>query len=118
MRQPHIVRELLTADDEGQRDLLLILFPSNLNDQMIAELEAIGVSGYSSGPDLVGRGNHGRRLNTAIWPGATGELFTVLPHDQSLELVERLSRLNQRLQAGSRDLYSLHVFSWPCQHLL
>jgi hypothetical protein len=70
-----------TATTEA-RQLYLILFPSTLQERVIAILDAVGVPGYSETSDLVRRGPRGRHFNNPIWPGATGEIFTAVGSDQ------------------------------------
>jgi hypothetical protein len=100
------------------RTLYVILFPESLEDRIEALLDEVGVPGYSRAPAVVGRGPHGRHFNNPIWPGSTGEIFTVLDTTCGTELIQQLAMLNAIVQAESRGLYRLHVFAWPCQSLI
>src|SRR5947209_17713042 len=68
------------AADElhGAREMYLILYPKELEDEIIQALESTGVPGYTEMPKMVGRGRHVRHFDNPVWPGATGCVFTVV----------------------------------------
>ena len=100
------------------RTYCVILFPAYLEERMEQLLDDVGVPGYSRAPDVVGRGPHGRHFNNQVWPGATGEIFTVVDNGCADDLLRQLTAFDASLRAESRGLYGLHVLTWPCQALL
>ncbi|HEY1292744.1 MAG TPA: hypothetical protein VGJ60_06580, partial [Chloroflexota bacterium] len=60
------------------RELYLILYPKELEDEIIQALESTGVPGYTEMPKMIGRGRHIKHFDNPVWPGATGCVFTVL----------------------------------------
>jgi hypothetical protein len=106
------------VQDPESRDLYLILFPTGYEESIIELLDSIGVPGFSEGPELLGRGAHGRHFNNPVWPGSTGEIFTAIDARQGEVLMQHLRMMNDELQRKSQGLQGLHVLSWPCQLLL
>jgi hypothetical protein len=107
---------------EGQpaaRELYLILYPKELEDEVLATLEAAGVPGYTEMPKMVGRGRRIRHFDNAVWPGATGALFTVLPLGEAQNnLLPSFRALAASLETRSQGLYGLHMFALPCEQLI
>jgi hypothetical protein len=106
------------ADRSELRDLYLIMFPGGFEERVIQVLEAVGVPGYSEGPNLVGRGPRGRHFDNAVWPGSVGEIFSAVEPAQGETLMHWLRALDNELRETSKGLYGLHVLTWPCQQLL
>lgn len=101
------------------RELYLILYPKELEDEIIQTLESTGVPGYTEMPKMVGRGRHTRHFDNAIWPGATGCVFTVLsPTDAQQRLLPTFEALAASLDTRSHGLYGLHIFALPCEQLI
>ena len=99
-------------------ELYLILYPKELEDDVIELLEAIGVPGYTELPKLVGRGRRIRHFDNPIWPGATGGVFTVLSQDQSQALTTPFEALAERMDSRSHGLNGLHMFALPCRSVI
>src|SRR5579872_7088101 len=66
-------------------ELYMILYPKELEDEVIQTLEATGVPGYTEMPKMVGRGRHTRHFDNPVWPGATGCVFTIMDADEARE---------------------------------
>ena len=113
--------EIIRADD-GQRttlELYLILYPKELEDEIIAALESTGVPGYTEMPKMVGRGRHIRHFDNPVWPGATGCIFTVLSSsDARTALLPTFEALAANLDTRSKGLYGLHIFALPCRQVV
>src|SRR5438067_10481407 len=102
------------ADQNGRtsRELYLILYPKELEDEIIQTLESTGVPGYTEMPKMIGRGRHTRHFDNAVWPGATGCVFTVLPPTEAQErLLPTFEALAASLETRSHGLYGLHIFA-------
>jgi hypothetical protein len=109
-----IVDELPTT-----REMYLILYPKELEDEVIQTLESTGVPGYTEMPKMIGRGRHIRHFDNAVWPGATGCLFTVVtPFEARRTLVPTFQALAANLETRSHGLYGIHIFALPCEQVL
>jgi hypothetical protein len=103
----------------GSREMYLILYPKELEDEVIRTLESTGVPGYTEMPKMVGRGRRIRHFDNAVWPGATGALFTVLSRAEAqVNLVPSFRALAANLESRSHGLYGLHMFALPCEQLI
>jgi hypothetical protein len=101
------------------RELYLILYPKELEDEIIQTLEAAGVPGYTEMPKMVGRGRHIRHFDNPVWPGATGCVFTVVTHQQAeTALLPPFRALAASLDTRSNGLYGLHIFALPCDQVI
>ena len=101
------------------QEFYLILYPKELEDEVIQTLESAGVPGYTEMPKMVGRGQHVRHFDNAVWPGATGAVFTVVGADQAGQaLVPSFRALAAKLDSRSHGLYGLHMFALPCEQLI
>jgi hypothetical protein len=98
--------------------LYLILYPKELEEEIIETLEAAGVPGYTEFPKLIGRGRRIRHFDNPIWPGATGAVFTVLTPEQEPILVPSFQTLAKQLEERSQGLFGLHMFALPCEQLI
>lgn len=101
-----------------QQQLCLILYPKELEDETLELLEAHNVPGYTAMPKMLGRGRRIRHFDNAVWPGATGAVFTVLERDQAAALAVTFRHYAQDLDARSRGLYGVHMFALPCSRLI
>jgi hypothetical protein len=104
--------------DEAQRELYLILYPKELEDEIIQTLEAANVPGYTELPKMVGRGRHIRHFDNAVWPGATGAVIVIVRPEEAQQLVPPLRALAQSLDTRSHGLYGIHIFVLPCRQVI
>jgi hypothetical protein len=115
-------RELAPADDDDldvEQEMYLILYPKELEDEVIQTLESTGVPGYTEMPKMIGRGRHIRHFDNSIWPGATGCVFTVVGTQQArTNLVPAFKALAANLETRSRGLYGIHIFALPCAKII
>ena len=98
--------------------MYLVLYPQNLEDEVVAMLDALGVPGYTETQKVIGRGPRGHHFDTQVWPGADGMIFTVVNSDQAEAVASALANLSRELEQRSQGLFGLHVFSWSCQQLI
>src|SRR5438105_15451156 len=68
---------------QSPREMYMILYPKELEDEIIDTLESAGVPGYTEMPKMVGRGRHVKHFDNPVWPGATGCVFTVVAPDEA-----------------------------------
>ncbi len=100
------------------RELYLILYPKELENDVIELLESVGVPGYTELPKLVGRGRRIRHFDNPVWPGATGAVFTVVSQEQSEALTRPFEALAERMEARSKGINGLHMFALPCRQVI
>jgi hypothetical protein len=111
--------EGVVAGEREPREMYLILYPKELEDEVIEALESTGVPGYTEMPKMVGRGRHIRHFDNAVWPGATGCVFTVLSHqDAQARLLPTFQALAASLDNRSHGLYGIHIFALPCSQVI
>jgi hypothetical protein len=112
--QPAADRNVRTA-----LELYLILYPKELEDEIIETLETTGVPGYTEMPKMIGRGRNVRHFDNSVWPGATGCVFTVLrPQEARMKFLPTFEALAANLETRSKGLYGLHIFALPCDQII
>lgn len=110
---------VLSRGESESQEMYMILYPKELEDEIVATLESTGVPGYTEMPKMVGRGRHSKHFDNPVWPGATGCIFTVLSHHEAqARLVPTFQALSASLDRRSHGLYGLHIFALPCAQLL
>src|SRR5690349_19997001 len=106
-------------DAQATRELYLILYPKELEDEVIQVLESTGVPGYTEMPKEVGRGQHVRHFDNAVWPGATRAVCTVVaPAEARATFLPAFSALAASLESRSHRLFGLHILALPCEQLI
>jgi hypothetical protein len=112
-------RQVRRTEQVRTKELYLILYPKELEDEIIQALESLGVPGYTEMPKMIGRGRRVRHFDNAVWPGATGAVFTVLTPDEAhARLLPTFEALAANLESRSHGLYGLHMFALPCEQLI
>jgi hypothetical protein len=107
------------SEVRAAKQMYLILYPKELEDEIIQALESTGVPGYTELPKMVGRGRHVRHFDNAVWPGATGCVFTVVtPQVARTNLLPTFQALAANLESRSHGLYGVHIFALPCEQLI
>ncbi len=111
--------EVADGNVRTTREMYMILYPKELEDEIIDTLESTGVPGYTEMPKMVGRGRHVRHFDNAVWPGATGCVFTVVtPQEARAQLLPAFQALAASLETRSKGLYGLHIFALPCAQVI
>jgi hypothetical protein len=109
----------LQDSEDSAREFYLILYPKELEEEVIQSLEATGVPGYTEMPKMIGRGRHVRHFDNAVWPGATGAVFTVVtPREARTTLLPTFEALAASLETRSHGLYGIHIFALPCEQII
>jgi hypothetical protein len=111
-----------TTAERGEREareMYLILYPKELEDEVVEALESTGVPGYTEMPKMVGRGRHVRHFDNPVWPGATGCIFSVLTQAEArTRFIPTFQALAASLEARSHGLYGIHMFALPCAQVI
>ncbi|MBV9168811.1 MAG: hypothetical protein JOZ81_01845 [Chloroflexi bacterium] len=117
--QPQVTWELIEETPSRSRQLYLILYPKELEDEIIQALESTGVPGYTEFPKMIGRGRKVKHFDNSVWPGATGAVFTVVTAEEARQtLLPTFEALASTLEARSHGLYGLHMFALPCEQVI
>ena len=110
---------VLGGGERDRREMYMLLYPKELEDEVIQALESTGVPGYTEMPKMVGRGRHTKHFDNAVWPGATGCIFTVLSTAEArARFLPTFQALAANLDRRSHGLYGLHIFALPCAQLI
>jgi hypothetical protein len=105
--------------ERERREMYMLLYPKELEDEVITALESTGVPGYTEMPKMIGRGRHTRHFDNAVWPGATGCIFTVLSTAEArARFIPTFQALAASLDHRSHGLYGLHIFALPCAQVI
>jgi hypothetical protein len=99
-------------------ELYLLLYPNELEPEVVATLEAAGVPGYTEFPKMIGRGREHRHFDNQIWPGSVGGVLTILSAEQAPALVGPMQALNRQAEERTQGLHGVHMFRLPCQQIL
>ena len=94
--------------------LVMILVDADRAPDVEAILERREMPGYTEIPQVLGKGETGRKLGTRAFPGATTLYFTVIPAPQAAGLAEELRRLREA--RGSAE--GLRVFTIDTEELI
>ena len=94
--------------------LLLIVVDSNHRDDVEKILEAQSVSGYSELPNVLGKGEMGRKMGSRAYPGSSTLYFTAITLDMCESLCGAFKAL--RDEAGREE--GLRVFSLEAEMVL
>ena len=107
------------GSEREAREMYMILYPKELEDEVIEALESTGVPGYTEMPKMVGRGRHTRHFDNPVWPGATGCIFSVLTASEAQSrFIPTFQALAANLDTRSNGLYGLHMFALPCAQVI
>jgi hypothetical protein len=117
--EAQVAWELISPSGDRSRQMYLILYPKELEDEIIQALESTGVPGYTEFPKMIGRGRKVKHFDNPVWPGATGAVFTVVTADEARHLLlPTFEALAESLETRSHGLYGLHMFALPCEQLI
>ena len=107
------------GDERESLEMYMLLYPKELEDEIIQAVESTGVPGYTEMPKMIGRGRHTKHFDNSVWPGATGCIFTVLtPREAKERFLPTFQALAASLDTRSHGLYGLHIFALPCAKLI
>src|ERR1700738_5220058 len=105
--------------EHSAREFYLILYPKELEDEVIQSLESTGVPGYTEMPKMIGRGRHVRHFDNAVWPGATGAVLTIVTAAAAATSPRpTFEALSASLETRSHGLYGIHIFALPCEQII
>ena len=91
--------------------MLIVVYSGSTPHRISALLDDHHSGGYTEFHNAHGVGATGRREGSRAWPGESTIFFSVVPADQSLDLVETLRAEGARLPAGER----VHVAVLPTE---
>jgi len=91
--------------------MLIVVYSGSNPHRISSLLDSHHAGGYTEFRNAHGVGSTGRREGSRAWPGESTLFFSVVPADQSLDLVETLRAEGARLSAGER----VHVAVLPTE---
>ena len=97
--------------------MLMVVFPRNLDEEVVEALQQAGVEGYTIASGWHGLGDSGPVLGSTAWPGENGMIFTAVTHEQAEDVAARVRAVHDRRRAtlpGS----GMAVFAFPCTQML
>ena len=94
--------------------LVMMLVDADRAPDLERVLEQRGLPGYTEIPQVLGKGQTGRKLGTRAFPGATTLYFTVIPAAQ----VGGLSEALRQLRDARGPAEGLRAFTLDTEELL
>jgi hypothetical protein len=94
--------------------LLIIIYETMIDQDVIKMLEGIRVPGYTKFSGVSGLGKTGRHDGTQIWPGSNTIVLAVVPEELINDLVGKL----EILKASFHKKVGLKVFATLADELL
>ena len=91
--------------------MLMLVYSGSSPRRISSLLDAHHAGGYTEFRNAHGAGSTGKRDGSRAWPGESTLYVSVLPADQSAELVDALRDESTRLPPGER----LHVAVLPTE---
>jgi hypothetical protein len=91
--------------------MLIVVYSGSNPHRISSLLDSHHAGGYTEFRNAHGVGSTGRREGSRAWPGESTLFFSVVPADQSLDLVETLRVEGAHLPAGER----VHVAVLPTE---
>jgi hypothetical protein len=91
--------------------MLIVVYSGSNPHRISSLLDSHHAGGYTEFRNAHGVGATGRREGSRAWPGESTLFFSVVPADQSMELVTTLRDEGSRLPAGER----VHVAVMPTE---
>jgi hypothetical protein len=82
--------------------LLTIVYDQGVDETVMAQIEEMGLLGWTKVFNAHGEGGRGRKLNDPIWPGQNNLLYLQVSEEQAAEVVSVLKGIqnSHRLKPG------------------
>ena len=94
--------------------MLMVIGPKGREEDLRALLDRHAVRAFTQIPDVLGEGEKGRRLDTAVWPGRESLFFSVVQDDRLAGLTAALRELAGRLYPDE----GLRAFVLPVEQMI
>ena len=94
--------------------MLVVIGPHGRQEEIRALISRNGARAFTEIPEVLGQGEHGKRLGTHFFPGTSALMFSVLPAAE----VERVVTALQELRGSLYAQESLHAFTLPAESVL
>lgn len=80
-----------------EQELIMLVFNSSIEDEVMEDLKAAGMTCYTKLPDVQGVGKESEpRLNSHVWPGTNLMLMICAPKDVRDRLLRAIRELKER----------------------
>jgi len=94
--------------------MLMIVCPEKKAEDIRELIANYDVQSYSELHDVTGEGEKGKRFGNRVWPGKSIIIFTVVPEQKKVELVQALKKCEQSLMPEE----SMRAFVLPVEDVL
>ena len=94
--------------------MLMIICPTERQEEIRALIDRHGVHGYTEIEEVLGEGKTGKKLDTHVWPGKSSLIFTVTSPEKEEELVKALRHSAEHLYPGE----GLRAFVLPVESVI
>lgn len=91
--------------------MVYLIYNSGIDDDINDILQRLNITGYTKILVAHGSGGTGRKLGTAIWPGANNVLLMVMPEKQIEPLVAAVRQLKNTFSKNP----GISLFSVPAE---
>lgn len=95
--------------------MLLIVFRSSLESDVLALLRDLRVKAFTNVPEVLGAGEAGIALHSFPWPGSNSMILIALDEREAERVVAAVRGLYDRMASAQRGVsIPLRVFVVPC----
>lgn len=90
--------------------LVLIVYNEAIDDEVMEQLDAAGVDGYTKWTDVLGKGRRsGPHLLSHVWPKGNNVLLTVVADDVASRLLAELRHLRETMGKEGVKAFAVNV---------
>ena len=97
--------------------MLILVFRSTLNEQVLRVLDELKLPGYTESTEVYGTGSMGRAFDSHAWPGYNSMVFSAVGENDARKVAGALKEFSEMLTAQGEKV-PLRLFAVPCEQLL
>lgn len=92
----------------------MVLYDSELRDQVYLLMELAGLKNYTQFVGLHGSSEHGKKEDTVAWPGSNEILFVMMNEDQYLKFKDQVVKM----KTEQKPAPGLFLMAWPLKEFV
>ena len=97
--------------------MLLLVFRSTFNDEVLGILDGLKLPGYTETPRVYGTGALGRVFDSHAWPGYNSMVLSAMSESDTKRVAAAMKEfLDSRAEEGEQ--VPISIFAVPCEQLL